>query len=416
MDDEHQSDYLIQRLEEMFAKLEKRSQKTDAWEGEDEEGEEDRGQKKKRRQPKRPAIEKSPPNISETAKAGGLGDSEKDVEMFHIKEKNRFSFRNTCKTSTMAKDRKLKSEDEMKKIMNTALQRQDKIKRRRKRGTKNAKRSVSEKDAELDEASANQRLDILNVPRITEQSMEHMNERNRAMTAVHTQLLSTFNAEAFGIKIAHADKVKQKKEQMEAVHAELKAKHLSKKRVNLDGVRKYVSEIVEKTRQKLLKEETTFQFLQVQKSIRMKHEENVKRILDIRKAKEAVHEELLTLFTSGVRKPFIVYCEKAKAKREQMINVHKELKRQTFLKGLCIEDDDEDAGFVPRKLFLFGIEEFSKVQQVVLQPNIAQNNSVEVPSCSVEPVANQEEESEAPFSAKRRPSIGERFLRFLGFR
>nr|XP_034339469.1 uncharacterized protein LOC117693171 [Crassostrea gigas] len=265
----------------------------------------------------------------------------------------------------MAKDRKLKSEEEIRQIMNMALHRQDKIKRRRKRGTKNAKRSVSEKDAELDEASANQRLDILN---------------------------STFNAEAFGIKMAHADKVKQKKEQMETVHAELKAKHLSKKRVNLDGVRKYVSEIVEKTRQKLLKEETTFQFLQVQKSIRMKHEENVKRILDIRKATEAVHEELLTLFTSGVRKPFIVYCEKAKAKRDQMINVHKELKRQTFLKGLCIEDDDEDAGFVPRKLFLFGIEEFSKVQQVVLQPDFAQNNSVEVPSCSVEAV--HEEESE----------------------
>lgn len=98
-----------------------------------------------------------------------------------------------------------------------------------------------------------------------------------------------------------------------------------------------------------------------------------------------------------------------------MINVHKELKRQTSLKGLCIEDDDEDAGFVPRKLFLFGIEEFSKVQEVVLQPNIAQNYLVEVPSCSAEPVADQEEESEAPFSAKRRPSIGERFLRFLGF-
>lgn len=398
----------------MFAKLEKRSQKTDAWEGEDEEVEE-RGEEKRRRKPKRLAIEKSPPYISETARAGGLGDSEKDEEMFNQKEKNRFSFRNACKTRTMAKDRKLKSEEEIRQIMNMALQRQDKIKRRRKRGANNAKRSVSEKDAELDEASANQRLDILNVPRITEQPMKHMNERSRAMAAVHTQLLSTFNAETFGIKMAHDDKVKQKKEQMEAVHAELKAKHLSKKRVNLDGVRKYVSEIVEKTRQKLLKEETTFQFLQVQKSIKIKHEEHVKRILDIRKATEAVHEELLTLFTSGVRKPIIVYCEKAKAQREQMINVHKELKRQTFLKGLCIEDDDEDAGFVPRKLFLFGIE-FSKVQQVVLQPDFAQNYSVEVPSCSVEPVADHEEKSEAPFSAKRRPSIGERFLRFLGFR
>lgn len=92
-----------------------------------------------------------------------------------------------------------------------------------------------------------------------------------------------------------------------------------------------------------------------------------------------------------------------------MINVHKELKRQTFLKGLCIEDDGEDAGFVPRKLFLFGIEEFSKVQQVVLQPNISQNYSVEVPSCSVEPVADHEEKSEAPFSAKEDPRLAKDF-------
>uniref|UniRef100_A0A8W8JWK0 Uncharacterized protein n=1 Tax=Magallana gigas TaxID=29159 RepID=A0A8W8JWK0_MAGGI len=57
MDDEHQSDYLIQRLEEMFAKLEKRSQNTDAWECEDEDAEEERGEEKKRRKPMRLAKE-----------------------------------------------------------------------------------------------------------------------------------------------------------------------------------------------------------------------------------------------------------------------------------------------------------------------------------------------------------------------
>lgn len=94
MDDEHQSDYLIQRLEEMFAKMEKRSQKTDAWEGEDEEGEEERGEEKRRRKPQRQAKEKFSPNVSETAKAGGLGDAGKNVEMIQQKERNRFSFRN----------------------------------------------------------------------------------------------------------------------------------------------------------------------------------------------------------------------------------------------------------------------------------------------------------------------------------
>lgn len=124
----------------MFAKLERRSKNTDAWEGEDEEGEEERGEEKRRRKPQRQAKEKFSPNVSETAKAGGLGDAGKNVEMIQQKERNRFSFRNGIKTTTMAKDRKLKSEDEIRQIMNLALQRQDKIKRRRKRGTKNAEK------------------------------------------------------------------------------------------------------------------------------------------------------------------------------------------------------------------------------------------------------------------------------------
>uniref|UniRef100_A0A8W8K2L6 Uncharacterized protein n=2 Tax=Magallana gigas TaxID=29159 RepID=A0A8W8K2L6_MAGGI len=372
-----------------------RSKNTNAWEGEDEEGEEERGEEKRRRKPQRQAKEKFSPNVSETAKAGGLGDAGKNVEMIQQKERNRFSFRNGIKTTTMAKDRKLKSEEEIRQIMNMALQRQDKMKRKRKRGAKNFEKlekreenilSVSEERTKFVEVGAIQRLDNLN---------------------------STFNAEAFELQTAYCEK---SKEQMEAVHAELKAKHLSTKSFDLDGVKKYVSEIVKKARQKLLKEKTALQFLQVQESLMIKHGEHAKRILDIRKATEAVHEELLTLFTSGVRKPIIVYCKKAKAKREQMINVHKELKRQTFLKGLCIEDDDEDAGFLPRKLFLFGIEEFQKVPQVVLQPDFAQKNSVEAPSCSAEPVADQEEESEAPFIEKKRSSIGQRFLRFFGFR
>lgn len=248
------------------------------------------------------------PNVSETAKAGGLGDAGKNVEMIQQKERNRFSFRNGIKTTTMAKDRKLKSEEEIRQIMNLTLQRQDKIKRRRKRGTKNAEKlekreenilSVSEERTKFVEVGTIQKLDNLN---------------------------STFNAEAFELQTAYYEKLKQKKEQMEAVHAELKAKHLSTKSFDLDGVKKYVGEIVKKAREKLLKEKTALQFLQVRESLMIKHGEHVKRILDIRKATEAVHEELLTLFTSGVRKPIIVYCEKAKAKREQMINVHKELK------------------------------------------------------------------------------------------
>lgn len=60
--------------------------------------------------------------------------------------------------------------------------------------------------------------------------------------------------------------------------------------------------------------------------------------------------------------------------------VHVELRRETFLKVLCINDD----GFVPKKLFLSGIEEFRKVPQIILQPNVALNGSVQVPRCSAE--------------------------------
>lgn len=140
----------------------------------------------------------------------------------------------------------------MKQIMNLALQRQDKMKRRRKRGTKNAEKlekreenilSVSEERTKFVEVGAIQRLDNLN---------------------------STFNAEAFELQTAYCEK---SKEQMETVHAELKAKHLSTS-FDLDGVK----------------------FIQVQESLMIEHGEHVKRILDIRKATKAVHKELMKLF------------------------------------------------------------------------------------------------------------------------
>lgn len=85
--DKDREDYLIKRLEEMFAKLEKRSKNTDAWEGEDEEGEEERGEEKRRQKPQRQAKEKFSPNVSKTAKAGGLGDAGKNVDMIQQREK-----------------------------------------------------------------------------------------------------------------------------------------------------------------------------------------------------------------------------------------------------------------------------------------------------------------------------------------
>lgn len=39
------------------------------------------------------------------SKAGGLADSEKDLEMLQQIEKNRFTFRNVFKTTTVPRDR-----------------------------------------------------------------------------------------------------------------------------------------------------------------------------------------------------------------------------------------------------------------------------------------------------------------------
>lgn len=89
-----------------------------------------------------------------------------------------------------------------------------------------------------------------------------------------------------------------------------------------------------------------------------------------------------------------------------MMIVHVELRRETFLKVLCIDDD----GFVHKKLFLSGIEEFRKVPQIILQPNVALNGSVQVPRCSAESVHDNVEESKAPVNEQKRSSIGQGFL------
>lgn len=59
-----------------------------------------------------------------------------------------------------------------------------------------------------------------------------------------------------------------------------------------------------------------------------------------------------------------------------MSALHYELffQRLTFKKGLCMDDDEDgDACFVPRKLFLFDIQDFWKVPQVCTCCNIYQD-------------------------------------------
>lgn len=83
----------------MLQKFQKISLKTDAQNGEDEE----RGEKTK--QTKEAGKKKVVTYNQRISKVGGLADAEKDLEMLQQIEKNRFTFRNGFKTTTVPRDR-----------------------------------------------------------------------------------------------------------------------------------------------------------------------------------------------------------------------------------------------------------------------------------------------------------------------
>lgn len=83
----------------MLQKFQKISLKTDAQNGEDEE----RGEKTM--QTKEAGKKKVVTYNQRISKVGGLADAEKDLEMLQQIEKNRFTFRNGFKTTTVPRDR-----------------------------------------------------------------------------------------------------------------------------------------------------------------------------------------------------------------------------------------------------------------------------------------------------------------------
>lgn len=83
----------------MLQKFQKISLKTDAQNGEDEE----RGEKTM--QTKKAGKKKVVTYNQRISKVGGLADAEKDLEMLQQIEKNRFTFRNGFKTTTVPRDR-----------------------------------------------------------------------------------------------------------------------------------------------------------------------------------------------------------------------------------------------------------------------------------------------------------------------
>lgn len=86
----------------MLQKFQKISLKTDAQDGEDEEAEE-RGEKTM--QTKEAGKRKVVTYNQRISKVGELADAEKDLEILQQIEKNRFTFRNGFKTTTVPRDR-----------------------------------------------------------------------------------------------------------------------------------------------------------------------------------------------------------------------------------------------------------------------------------------------------------------------
>uniref|UniRef100_K1Q772 Uncharacterized protein n=1 Tax=Magallana gigas TaxID=29159 RepID=K1Q772_MAGGI len=179
----------------------------------------------------------------------------------------------------------------------------------------------------------------------------------------------------------------------------------------------YVEEIVVKARKRVLEEAAALKVPQSQvpedSEPPKKDEINEIDMDDRRKAMNAVHQQLLASFDSEKRKLMMEKCEMMKAKQmmaavhaelktsfdsekrklmvekcakikaEQMMDIHAELKKIVCLKGFGFEDE-EDNCFIPRKFLFFKIDGFRNMPQI---PSI-----------------------------EKKPSLGRRFLRFLGFR
>ncbi|XP_065944614.1 uncharacterized protein [Magallana gigas] len=117
----------------------------------------------------------------------------------------------------------------------------------------------------------------------------------------------------------------------------------------------YVKEIIAKARESFMKEALALKVPQDYESL--KKDEIDKNMIERRRTMETVHQQLLSSFNSVTEKRTVDNCEKIIAKTKQMMAIHAEIKRMVLLKGLCLEEDNDDS-LGPRKLFLFKIEDF----------------------------------------------------------
>lgn len=267
---------------------------------------------------------------------------------------------------------------------------------------------------------------------------EHVRHKKIAKTIENLKKINTQNADVHDFLPSWATN-----EYFESLHG-----RKTKTKVNFEEIKIYVGKIVGKARKRLLEEAAALKVPQSQvpedSEPPKKDEINEIDMEDRRKAKNAVHQQLLASFDSEKRKLMMEKCEMMKAKQmmaavhaelktsfdsekrklmmekcakikaEQMMAVHAELKKIVFLKGFGFEDE-EDNCFVPRKLLFFEIDGFRNTPQIIETPLGDVDPPNTTCSTSEEPMADHFVDCVIP-SKEKKLSVGRRFLRFLGFR
>lgn len=223
---------------------------------------------------------------------------------------------------------------------------------------------------------------------------EHVRHKKIAKTIVNLKKINTQNADVQDFLPSWATK-----DYFDSLHGK-RVSEEAKTKVDIEEIKIYVGEIVEKARESVLHEAASLKALQVpQDSEPLKKEE-------IDKYMNAIHQQLLASFNPEKKELMMDKCETV---TEQTMAIHAELKKVVF----SFEDDEDDC-FIPRKLFLFEIEGFQKVTQQNMETPLG---DVDPPNTttSEESVADHSVDCVTPSKEKKR-SLGRRFLRCLGFR
>eukprot|EP00105_Crassostrea_gigas_P045627 XP_019929775.1 PREDICTED: uncharacterized protein LOC105345638 [Crassostrea gigas] len=428
-------DVLIEKLEEMYLKLhESGSQRRDTWEGEDAEYYNVKLKKSEKLAKKK--MSKSELAVNNSEQAGTPGEV-----IVKTKEK-RYSFKQADRQKRI-KEGKEKTEEEIKRmeqIKNYALQIGEKTRRRRKRGFKSEHKVKSNQSVEDGfNYKTNARVEELDVQLVRSNPVwtfgrftinkerEHASWRS-AITLIapkDIQSLLFGNSTTF-VGIAKAWLESYPRFQRFAVvvtyYKQPDSNFGISSLANCGILQAYTSakETIFAQLPSNAAKSAYQDITELMEGRALLRPGNMKVPFGTENPKNDVRKQAMRAVHAQLLEKVIEMKSNMKARREKMAAIHDELKRLVFKKGLGM-NEDEDACFVPRRLFLFDIKEFREVPRVEVTAHVSRNipyipqTYEDMPSCSNEPLADLVEEKETTVK-KTKTSLGGRLLKFLGFR